>query len=935
MRHLLLFVLASSAVLDGQTPNTGGIRGQVLDASKAAVAGAGVELTNAETGLRRATASNDRGLYAFSDLPLTGEYRIRFSKGGFAPQERAGLRLRSGESATVNAELSPSGEHETLMVHGTADGVQTDSAQLAVSLSQGQIEDTPVWGRKVSGLPMLDSSVRTAKGTGDLFLNNFLFVVDGGGRRQTSYVIDGGTGDDAWGRQTIFTNLPLGAIEEFTVLTDSLSAAYGRTSGGVVNLNTRAGTNDFHGDFDFMLRPPGIEARNPVAARRAADKMAQGDGLLSGPLIRDKTFLLVSGEETRGNRDSTVNSPLAPQNYRGDYDDGLFMTRLDQNFSARHSAALRLNMDRMSDTNPQDAVGGVTLPSAARLFRRNTYAAQASDTFALSASALNEARVVFQVGSPITEFTPVNPSTQFARPGVATEGESRAARLQNHQYQWADTVSASRGAHELKFGGDALYSSSGGFGTEFGSGFLLGQFTVKPGITAPVGQLGINDVNRFTQSFGNPSYRVGEWLGSAFAEDAWRARRNLTLMLGLRYERQSISDGMLNFAPRLGFAWQPWDDGKTVVRGSFGTFYSQLRANLQASFSLNGPEGVFNLTASPGQIGFPGALAPLPAFPAGAVLPPRDITIRPGERANLARFFDVSKLRNYPDRLVEPRTEHFSLGVQRQLAAGWILSADYVHQITSRIDRPLDLNAPAPFLRTAAGQARSGAAADATRPIPPVNGGYRRIIALVNDGLSRYDGLQVNLNRRLGRAFTVSAGYTYSHTINTVEPDGTQQDPNDANFLGRAERADSLLDQRHRAVLSGTWQLPARFVVGTVTQLASGRPYNITTGVDNNGDNSTADRPVVNGALLGRNAGRGTPTYDAGAFAQRIFQAGERLRITVRAEGFNMLNHPNIYGRNSTWGNADAPLASLGTPLGGISNVDPGRQFQFLLRANF
>src|SRR2546423_2449822 len=444
-----------------------------------------------------------------------------------------------------------------------------------------------------------------------------------------------------------------------------------------------------------MLRPAGIEARNTVAARRTADKMVQGDGLFSGPLIRDRTFFLISGEETRGNRDSTVTSPLAPQNYRGDYDDSLALVRLDQLFGA-HTASLRLNFDRMSDTNPQDAVGGITLPSAGRLFRRNTYAAQFSETAVLSPAILNEARAVWEVGSPITEFTPLAPSIQFTRPGVATEGESRAGRLQNHQYQLSDTLFVTRSAHSWKFGGDLLYSTSGGFGQEFGSGFLMGQFTVKPNVITPIDRLMINDVNRFTQSFGNPSYRVSEWLGSLFVEDNWRVRPHLSLTLGLRYERQSLTDATRDFSPRIGFAWQPLHDNKTVVRGSYGMFYSQVRANLQAGFSLNGPEGIFNLTASPGQLGFPTSLAPLPAFPAGVALPPRDITVRPGQRAYLSRFLDTARLRNYPDALLNPRTQHFSVGVQREWVPGWVLSVDVVHQITSRIDRPLDLNAPAP-----------------------------------------------------------------------------------------------------------------------------------------------------------------------------------------------------------------------------------------------
>ncbi|PYT18087.1 MAG: hypothetical protein DMG59_05445 [Acidobacteria bacterium] len=935
MQQGILF-LALASFAWGQAPANGGIRGQVLDPSGAAIIGVEVDLSNADTGLRRHTVSGESGYYAIPELPLTGRYRIRFSKPGFAVQERSELRLRSGESATANAVLSPEEQREKLIVHGTADGLQTDSAQLAGRMDRERIEETPVPGGKLTALPLLDSAVRTAKGTGDLFLNNFLYVIDGGGRRQTSYVIDGGTADDAWGRQTIFTNMPLAAIEELTVYTNSLSAAYGRTSSGVVNVNTRAGTNSFHGDFSGLWRPAGIEARNPVAARRTADILEQGDGLLSGPVTQNKTFFMISGEQTRGHRDSTITSILMPQqNYRGSYDDSLLLGRLDHNFSNRNSAALRVNMDRMTDTNPQDAVGGLNLPSTARVFRRNAYAAQVSETAVLSPVILNEARVVFEVGSPITEFTPVAPSIQFTQPGVGTVGESRSGKLQNHQYQLAEVFSYARGAHNWKFGGDVFYSTSGGFGQEFGSGFVLGQFTVRD-ITKQVSQMTIADATRFSQSFGNPSYRVGEWLASVFAEDAWRMRRDFTLTLGLRFERNTFSDAAKDFSPRFGFSWQPFGDQKTVVRGSYGIFYSQLRANLQASFALNGPAGVFNMTASPGQLGFPASLAPLAALQPGDVVPPRDITIRPGDAAYYSRFFDVSKLRYYSSALVDPWTQHVSLGVQRELSKGWILSVDGVHQITSRIDRPIDLNAPQPFVRTAAGQTRSGAAADATRPITPANGGYRRIIAVVNDGLSRYDGLQVDLKRRLGRAFSLNASYTYSHTINTVEPDGTQQDPNDANFLGRTERANSLLDQRHRAVLSGWWRLPAGVVLGTVTSLASARPYNITTGVDNNADNSTADRPVVNGGLFGRNSGRGTPTYDVGTFVEREFRLpGERVRLELRAEAFNLLNHANIVGRNGTWGNADAPVSTLGAPLGGISNVEPGRQFQFLLRASF
>src|SRR5262249_15797230 len=152
---------------------------------------------------------------------------------------------------------------------------------------------------------------------------------------------------------------------------------------------------------------------------------------------------------------------------------GLFLARLDHQINASNTLAGRINFDRFSDTNPADAVGGVSLPTAARTFRRAAYAAQLSETAVLSGAVVNEARLQFQVGSPITQFQPVMPSTQFVRPGLATEGESRSANLQNRQFQWADTLSLTRSRHHVKFGGDLIYSSSGGIGQEFGGGFVL------------------------------------------------------------------------------------------------------------------------------------------------------------------------------------------------------------------------------------------------------------------------------------------------------------------------------------------------------------------------------------------------------------------------------------------------------------------------------
>ena len=150
---------------------------------------------------------------------------------------------------------------------------------------------------------------------------------------------------------------------------------------------------------------------------------------------------------------------------------------------------------------------------------------------------------------------------------------------------------------------------------------------------------------------------------------------------------------------------------------------------------------------------------------------------------------------------------------------------NYVGQHTIRIDLPWDLNAPTPFVPTAPGQVRTAAAADATRPITPVPGGYRRIMSIISDGAAYYDGLQLELRKRLSQKLYMVASYTWSHALNTVEPDHFSQDPNDANFLGRRyELADSLLDQRHRFVLTASYGLPWHMTVSTLSSFASSAP---------------------------------------------------------------------------------------------------------------
>ena len=935
------------SVVSAQTIDTATIRGTVSDANGAVVGGAAVAAINQSTGLKRDAVTNGDGVYTISNLPLTGKYKITVSSAGkgFADDVKSDIELRANESASFDFTLAARGvESAKVDVVGTSEGVKSDSAELGTRLDLQKIDNTPIIGRKLTNLVQLNSAARTARGTGDLFLNNFLFVVNGAGRRQTTFSLDGSSGNDDWGRQSIFTNLPFSTIQEFAVITNPVSAEFGRTAGNVVNIVTKSGTNDVRGDALFMVRPSGIQAGQPLAATRTRDELLQFSGLISGPIIEDKTHFLVGGEINRQKRSSVVSSTLAPGTlFDGKYKQSLLFARVDHQINENNTLTGRFNLERFTDSNPADAVGGLNLSSAARTFERNTYSAQLSETAILSSKLVNEARFQYQLGSPITQFTPANAGTQFIRP-ISTEGESRGATLINHQYQFADTFSLLAGKQSFKFGGDVEFSSSGGNGQEFGSGYTLGQFRFtnaranNPAI--PTSDLTIADAASFTQSFGNANYNVRQYLWSLFAQDDFRVRRDLTLNFGLRYDRQTFTDDKNNLAPRLGFAYNFLGDSKTVVRGSYGIYYSQLRANLGAQFNLGGPTGVFTFTATPGQLGFPTSLTALPGFPAGAALPARDIVIRPGRAAFYNQFFDVSKLKGYPDKLINPMTQQGTIGVERDLGGSYFLKVDYVRAHTQDIDRLLDLNAPSTFTPTAAAPTRTVAAANLTRPITPVANGYRRIQVVVNQGVSDYNGLQINLEKRFSRKFSFLASYTLSKTTNTVEPDAGNGDPNDVNSLGETERGLSILDQRHRFVLSGYYQLPYAFSVGGITQAASGRPYLITSGVDTNGDGSTADRPfdLTNGTYLQRGAGRGTPTYSTDLFAQKAFAFGEKYSLELRAEVFNVFNRGNVYGRVATYGTAllgTPTTVNFGGALGGIANTDPGRELQFQARFRF
>lgn len=937
--------------------------------------GVHVTVRNESGGTSRSDDTDRQGRVVFAALPVVGSYSVEASKHGFAAVRRDQLQLRGGTGANFSLTLSVAGARTEILVTGLTGQVRTDQPQLGTLLSQEQVSEIPLLNRRITYLPLLNAANRPALNQGDVFLNQVLFTTNGSGRRQTTFVVNGSTANDVWGRQTIFSNVPVAAVDEFNILTNAFSAEFGGSTGSVVNIVTRSGSDAHHGEFLALGRPDQIGAAlSGFTASTAtsgnsitSDRLLQAAATVAGPIGSGKgTQFFFSGEGSFQDRASPVTSPIAAGSYVGRYRGWMGEFRLDHHFGDRNSAFLRSATDGFYDTNPNGTVGGNSLPTVARVFRRRTYTQQLGDTAVLTPRLVNQLRLQFQLASPITQFDPVINSTQYVVPisqgGTFTSGTSQSALLQNRQYEVNDTLLWTRGPHQVKVGGGLLYARNGGNSKEFGGPIYLGQFTYNTCTLSlaicesPLFLSNIRNVRSYTQSYGNASYMVNDKLWSAFIQDDYRIRPDLTINLGLRYERQTFTDSGKNFAPRVGLAYNWRGQGKTVVRAGFGLYYSQIIDNAQANYTLSGPTGVFNYTAGPGQIGFPQsvAAAPLSAFPVGAVAPVRSLYVRPGQRAYLKQYFPVSSLANYPDALLSPYSQQWTFSVERQLAKEWVLSVDYVGSHSIKIYRPLDIDAPSPFIRTAPNQIRSAQAANCTRPYwvswyrernltcnPNVATGsqppYGVIQTDMNNGYGSYNALDVNLSHRFSSRLSILASYTWSHALNNVDPDVPGQNPNDPNFTGRVENGNAIFDQRHRFVLSGTYALPWRFRLGGITTLGSALPYNFVTGTANSGDTgATVDRPVIDGVVVGRNTGRGRAVYDLSPFLERTFKMGRETRLLeFRGEAFNVLNHANFVGYSGTYGNGAAPAPGFGQPLSGITNQLPARAFQLEARFLF
>ncbi len=428
-----------------------------------------------------------------------------------------------------------------------------------------------------------------------------------------------------------------------------------------------------------------------------------------------------------------------------------------------------------------------------------------------------------------------------------TIGSRASPTLFGHQAQLSDTLSWSTGRHDIRFGGSLTHHTSGGNGSEPGTA-ILGTFTFVSTTTAPFDQLSLADVQQYTQPI---SYGITELRAEAVDDDGCSRRtacgvtNDLTLDLGLRYDRQTLTDATTNFAPRLGFGWHP--ERRRALGGS-----RRLRDVLHADplqRCVAGRAHRAASTASPPTPRRPGSSAsrrcltgaclPLvfdPRTLPASQLPARDITIKAGQRDVLRPAVrhlrtELRPAAELPRRVRQPAQPG---DLDRRRARSDEGAVRRRRLRAPALDRPRSHGRPerAVARSIAPRPARPAASRRPTRPGRSCRstGGVRSVNVLTNLGHRRLrrpaDAGHLSRPRRRSYA---AVSYTLSKATNTTEPDGNGIGPNEANIarLGdETERGPSLLDQRHRAVITFSYQLPYNITAGTVTQLASARPFN-------------------------------------------------------------------------------------------------------------
>src|SRR5262245_6611019 len=319
----VLYVIAALSTGAPAQNGTSSITGSVTDPSGGALPGVDVTLINQDTGARLETITNETGIYRFGSLP-PGAFRIEAVLPGFSPLSRGPLTLQVSQTLAIDLTLQVGQVSETVEVTEAAPLIASQTSDIGQAVTREMLVALPLPNRAASSLAALAPGVvmiDTGTGTAE---NYPVFSVAGGRARNQTFILDGGNATNAVGltRAQQLVSLPVDAMQEFKVIANNYSAEFGHSTGGVVSMSTRSGTNDFHGSVFESLRNDALDARNFFATKKQPIRLNQFGGTIGGPIVKDKTHFFASWEQTRQKTSDTVTSTVPTlANRQGDFSD--------------------------------------------------------------------------------------------------------------------------------------------------------------------------------------------------------------------------------------------------------------------------------------------------------------------------------------------------------------------------------------------------------------------------------------------------------------------------------------------------------------------------------------------------------------------------------------------------------------------------------------
>ena len=1049
-----LLLLCMSAAASAQSTAT--LQGRVTDPSGAVVPGAKITVRSQANGTERMAQTDDDGNYQVAALPV-GAYRVEVQQQGFQTQVADNLSLEVGRVVVQDFQLQVGNISQQVVVTSDLPVVDTVTTSVGTVINQRTVQEIPLNGRHFVDLGLLIPGSVTPPQNGFLTAplrgqGSFAFNTAGNREDTVNFMINGVNLNDMVQNQITFQP-SINTVQEFKVDNSTFSAEYGRNSGAIVNIATRSGTNEYHGELFEFFRNDALDARNFfnfTSPKPPPFKRNQFGFNIGGPLMlphfgeggspfsyngKDRTFFFFSYEGLRQRQGLDLNSAVLTDAQRAAVTDPIaqrllqFIPRANliaANGQGRFvgAATAPVNIDQWTidithNLTQSDRLHGYyvfqrdfrgeptlqlnTIPGFGDTRQSRRQIMTLNETHTFGANLVNEARFGFNriniTFSPNAQIDPTSlgindgisqpigiPQITISGLGLNFGGPSNFPQGRaDTTFVFSDTLSYLRGKHSFKFGGELRRFYNNNFNLDTGTFtyFSLANFQTGASTAATA--------NSFNITLGDRASSIAQGAFGAYIQDNFKWRPNLTLELGLRYDWNmspterfdrfvtfdpatsslvQVNHGIApvyrtnakNLQPRVGFAWDPFGNGKTSVRAAYAILVDQPVTNLVTPVTGNPP------LATP--LNFNGVI-------------------------NLGNARTVATAAGLAPQTVDPNFENayiqsWNLNVQREVMGGIGVTIGYFGSKGTHLRITRNLNQfltpggtvrPFPILRGA--------------PDPSLVGRtLGNITEIESSGNSSYNALWLTANKRLSKGLQFNASYTWSKSIdyNSLNSQGVVvQDSYDL----RNSRGLSDYDARHRFVINAIYALPFKgnqlvegWQLGTIYQVQSGNPINIITNIATITGVATVRpdiiRPVTttgnpaqwfsnplvcdpritaasdprncaNGAAfalpispagvahfgnLGRNVFIGPGFNNTDFSVIKNTSLTERLRLQFRAEFFDLFNHANFGQPNRTAVTVapGAAASAFGTITGTrFATGDSGssRQIQFAMKLSF